>query len=69
MTRRVDNMELAMSQIVGKVDSVLGKLDTLQMSKSLRHANMSKILDSFMEHPESKLNFISTYVQRDHIKE
>jgi hypothetical protein len=55
MTTRVDNMELAMSQIIGKVDSVLGKLDTLQMSKSLRHANMSKILDSFMEHPESKL--------------
>jgi len=53
MASRVDNMESAMSHIIGKVDSVLGKLDTMQMSKSLRQANMSKILDSFIEHPES----------------
>ena len=57
MTSRVELMESAMSQMMGKVESVLGKLDTLQANKSLRHANFSKILDSFIEHPESEQDF------------
>ncbi len=53
MTNRVDNMESAMSKIMGKVDTVLAKLDSIEMRKPRRHTTIrSKIFDSLMEQPE-----------------
>jgi hypothetical protein len=37
-----------------KVETVLNRLDTMQMSKTMRQANMARILDGFIEYPESK---------------
>ena len=51
-------MEGVIDNIVGKIDSVLSKLEAMERSKNKRKANMSKILDGFTMNPESKLGFI-----------
>ncbi len=47
-------MEGVIDNIVGKIDSVLSKLEAMERSKNKRKANMSKILDGFTMSPESK---------------
>ena len=42
-------MEGAIGSIVSKIDMVLIKLESMEKSKSKRKANMSKIMEGFME--------------------
>ena len=46
---RVERMEGAIGSIVSKIDMVLIKLESMEKSKSKRKANMSKIMEGFME--------------------
>ena len=52
---RVDRVEGVMVSVLTRVERILARLDTLQRTKSLRQANMARILDGFTEYPGGKL--------------
>jgi len=52
LSKRVDRMEGVIGNIVSKIDMVLIKLESMEKSKSKKKANLSKILDGFMDTPE-----------------
>ena len=56
-------MEGVIDNIVGKIDSVLSKLEAMERSKNKRKANMSKILDGFTMSPESKFKKTIRFLQ------
>jgi hypothetical protein len=59
---RVDRVEGVMNMVLTKVEQILGRLDTVTRSQTLRHANMAKLFDDFTEHPECKLTHSLLFV-------
>lgn len=49
LTNRVDTMDTSIGNIVGKIEAVLGQLETIERAKLKRRENMSEILDKLNE--------------------
>lgn len=57
MSRRVDRMEHAIGGIVGKIDTVLVKLEGMERAKLKRREAMTQLLDNIAE-----VSFMTSFV-------
>lgn len=59
LVKRVDNSENSVSTIVSKVESVLVKLETMELAKTKRRETMSRLIDSIGDYMQGNVSWKS----------